>query len=189
VGPGRQVDPVGSHRAKDRVNKPDAVKGALAVFASALVLAAPAGAQDSTTVPLGARLRVRADSASVWQQGDFAGVSSDTLLLRWRHSASARRVPIASLREIELRERDARMHESNTILGFILGAGTGVLVSHLGVRRCEARHPHTEGPPCAIGYVNAPFFALIGAGVGGVIGNALPANRWRPVAIMLSPLR
>jgi len=189
MGPGRQVDPLGSHRAKDRVNKLDAMKGALVVFTSALLLAAPARAQDSTTLPLGARLRVRVNSASVWQQGDFAGVSSDTLLLRWRHSASVRRFRIASLQEIELRERDARMHDSNTILGFILGAGTGVLVLHLGVRRCEVRHPHTDGPPCAIGYVNAPFFALIGAGVGGVVGNALPANRWRPVAIMLSPLR
>jgi hypothetical protein len=161
----------------------------VALFTCALVIAAPARAQDSTTVPLGAHLRVRVDAVRPWQRGTFAGVAFDTLLLRSRRDSAVRRISLASLREIEIRERDARMRESNTILGFILGAGTGVLVLHLGVRRCEARHPHTDGPPCAIGYVNAPFFALIGAGIGGVVGNALPANRWRPVAIMLSAAR
>lgn len=165
----------------------ETVKVTLAVLASALVLTTPARAQDGTTVPLGARLRVRVDSATVWQQGTFAGVAFDTLLLRPGRDQAVKRIFMGSLREIELRERDPRLRASNTVLGFILGAGTGVLVLHLGVRRCEARHPHTDGPPCAIAYVDAPFFALIGAGVGGVVGNALPANRWRRVAIMRSP--
>jgi hypothetical protein len=65
-----------------------------------------------------------------------------------------------------------------------LGAATGVLAVHLNVRQCEILHPHSDGPPCAIGYTITPVVALSGAGIGAVIGRSWPANRWRAVAVV-----
>jgi hypothetical protein len=94
------------------------------------------------------------------------------------------RFQLSSLDEIDVRERDPRMHRSNAILGLILGGATGVLVLHLGVRECDVKNRHSDGPACGIAYVNAPFFAFAGAGIGAMVGHAWPANRWRPVTVV-----
>jgi hypothetical protein len=141
-------------------------------------------AQDSTTVPLGAQLRVRLDSVGPWQQGKFGGVVSDTLLLRARSSSPLRRFPLVSLQEIDMRERDGAKRRSNAVLGVILGVAGGALVLHLGIRRCEAHDHNSEGPPCGIAYAALPLFTIAGAGVGGIIGAAWPAHRWRQVSVI-----
>lgn len=163
-----------------------AVRRALGAVTLLALCTAPAAAQDSAGVRPGAQLRIRVASTRDWRYGDFAGIATDTLFLRDRHANVVEPFRVSLLEEIDVRRRDDEKHARNELLGLVLGAATGLLATHLEVRYCENSHPHSDGPPCAIGYTAAPFAALIGAGAGVIVARVWPANRWQPVSSIIA---
>lgn len=145
--------------------------------------AIPAGAQDSTTVAIGATVRVRLADEVEWQRGRFGGMFDDSLVLRSLRGGTSRRLSVAELGEVQLRRNDFAKRKAHAALGVLAGAAGGGIALYLSVRHCEAREHHSEGPPCAIGYAGLPLFAIVGAGVGGIVGAALPASRWEHVVL------
>lgn len=157
------------------------------VFAAALLVAfgsSDASAQDSVDLAIGARVRLRSDSAARWVYGRFGGVVADSVLLHRVRGDAPRRIAVGTLRQIDVRQLDRAGRRRNTLLGAIVGvAGTAVALD-LGIRHCERKNPNTDGPPCALGWAGLPIFALGGAVIGGFAGHAWPANRWQPVVVL-----
>ncbi len=160
------------------------VPRAVIVAALATLAASPSHAQDSVQVAIGARLRLRTDSTAAWQYGRFGGVHADSLVLRPTRSGANTQFRLTSLQEIDVRERDPAVHESNATLGVIIGVAASVALVHYEVQRCDRKDTSHDGPPCALGYTTLPFVALIGAVAGGIVGSKWPANRWRPVVVV-----
>jgi hypothetical protein len=159
------------------------------VVAGALLLAlgsSNARAQDSVEVAIGARVRLRSDSAARWMYGRFGGVAADSILLHFGRGDTPRRIAVGTVQELDVRQLDRAKRRSNTILGAILGVAGATVAVDLSVRRCERRDPHSDGPPCAVALAFVPIAAVGGAVIGGFGGHAWPAGRWQPV-VVLSP--
>lgn len=155
---------------------------------SAVLLAAlcstGARAQDSVEVRPGSRVRLRSDAAAPWQYGRFAGLAADSILLRPERGAAQRRIAIGTLQQVDVRQRDGARHTRNALVGALIGAAGTAVAFDIAMRRCERKNPHSDGPPCAIGWGIVPIYAMGAALIGGFAGRSLPANRWQPVILV-----
>jgi len=164
-----------------------AARAALLGCAAALGAARPAamGAQpaaDSAQPPVGALVRLYPAGADRWYTGRLRAATTDSLVLDPCRACERQLFARASLRGALVRHGLPGTRVHHALLGTMAGALAGVGVVALGVRRCE-RGPDAhggDGPPCGIGYVALPLVTLAGAFAGGLVGAALPVERWRP---------
>lgn len=135
--------------------------------ALALLSAAPLHAQSADTARADSVLAAECPGARVrlYLVGDsLEGVCGPLLdgRLVVRHAGAERTVPLASVREVWL-------HERQTKRGAIYGAGAGAVV--MSVAAVVLVGAFCESSNCAEDYVNVvPFGAVIGGAGGGLIG-------------------
>ena len=139
--------------------------------------------QDTASVAVGTRLRLRTDIASAWSYGTFGGLRDDSLVLLTHHGRLARPHALSTLNAVESPYVPHGARSKHAGNGAVAGALAGALLLHLVVRHCERTSHHSDGPPCSIGYVGLPFWAGAGAVAGAFIGTAWPVGRWKRVGV------
>jgi hypothetical protein len=150
-----------------------------ALLALALVLlAAPAAAQDSTPVVVGARIRLMApDLTRAWIVGrmvyaDSATVIIDPVTRRWGQPLA---LDQSSLTRLQLsRGRIGSMIQRGTLVGGLAGVAVGAY-TFWRAERVEG------GAPGA--WLVIPIFAGGGAAAGAGIGMVIPREGWTPVGL------
>ena len=138
-------------------------------------------AQDSSAVAIGVRLRVRTAPGSPWHYGVFGGVAADSLVLITPLGAADHLYYGPSLDAIDVRDQNRDVRSAHIRNGAAAGALTGAVLLLVAVRHCTATSRSTDGPPCSIGYLGLPLWALGGLVAGGGVGAAWPVRHWARV--------
>ncbi|HEV2148565.1 MAG TPA: hypothetical protein VGR37_14270 [Longimicrobiaceae bacterium] len=143
-----------------------------------LLLAAPAAAQDSAPVVVGARIRLMAPELTrTWIVGRIIFADSTTVIIdpvtrRWGRPLA---LDQASLTRLQLsRGRVGSMIHRGTIVGGLAGAALGAYTFW----RTEREEGAAPGAWLVI-----PIFAGGGAAAGAGIGMAIPREGWEPVGV------
>jgi hypothetical protein len=140
-------------------------------------------AQQADSITVGARLRLRSATDAEWQYGKLAWVARDSIELTSDDYQRSRRFALRDVGPVEVYDPNEGGRTDHALIGSLVGlvAGAGALV--LDVQHCNATSHHSEGPPCAIGYVAMPFVALGGAAVGTIVGALLPVQHWHRISV------
>ena len=155
------------------------VAAAIALFVTALHAIA---AQEIVTLSQAARIRLSPRQEATWTYGRFRTMVADSLEMEAPNDAGVQRFALADFR-LEARVYDPAARTRYMAIGLAAGATAGILVLARAVRHCEATSTSHEGPPCSLGYIATPYFALGGGFLGGVAGLIVPADRWSPIAL------
>lgn len=135
---------------------------------------AATGQTLTVTPDSGARILVWRERARNWQEGTFLRLAGDTLIVQPVRCCGLDTVPLGAVRELMLgrgRERSVSRILAGVFFGAVLGAGSGLLVTHL---ECE----RSGNELCGIGAIYwVPGLAGAGAIVGGLLG-ARKVERW-----------
>jgi hypothetical protein len=132
-----------------------------------------ATAQDMPPVAVGERVRVSTESG-VTHVGEVTSLTSGALVLQGEEGSQRSSVPMASVMRLEV----SRGQQSKAGLGYVVGAGVGVL----------GALAHCSGGNCQL-FDNdfTPALAIIyGAGgglVGALVGWSIKTDRWEGVPL------
>jgi hypothetical protein len=146
-------------------------------------------AQDSPLIPLGVRVRVR-ESAPGGQTtfGTLVGVTRDSITLSPRELNDERAFALASLSEVAV----SRGRHSRTGRGALIGLITGTVAGVAsGLILCSHEDCESSGGDFA-GLATATLGlggALVGTGLGALIGSFVRTERWENIPLGLFTLR
>jgi hypothetical protein len=157
----------------------------LTVVCLALSATLRLGAQDTASVAVGTRLRIRPTSSAPWQYGTFGGVRADSLLFTKAKPDTVLLYHVPAIDAIEIRGAIPGARHRHAGRGAAVGAVGGAALLVWGVRHCEATSRNNDGPPCALGYAGLPFAAGGGLFAGAIVGAGLPARGWKRVTVIV----
>lgn len=154
----------------------------IALFLGMFLLAplAHLAAQESLTLAPGARVRV-----SIRQQGRQTGslvaLKADTLIVKAEKRTAPSAILLSSITKLEFSKGHKRSAGKGAGLGFLIGAGVGVIAGTIAAQSYSGYDTETDW----YWYQTAPVFGggcgILGALVGGFVG--ADAERWEPVPL------
>ena len=142
----------------------------------ALLLACPGDAigQLPEWLRPGARLRLTTGAAHEPVVGTLVRFDTDSVSLRAVEGAVPVTIPFASVSRAEVVRERGTMAGAGARFGLLAGAGFGVVAA-----LTDAELGNKELGALVFGGV----FGLLGAGVGGLIGSAVPRDVWEPLPL------
>lgn len=160
------------------------------LFALGAASASAAGAQASSPVALGARVRVQTDAADAARTvtGNLTGWENDTIAVGPAGRAE-QRIPLAHVTRLDV-SRGKGVVASHVLIGAGVGMLTGTLVG--------AAVGHGACDDCFVDALTTVTGAVVGASIGlvagTIVGVAIKGERWRRVAlerpaVSVAPLR
>ncbi len=141
-----------------------------------------------TSIAPGDTVRVTAPSMDMDESvGTVAALETDTLTVQVEDRADALYVPLADVTKLEVR----RGQKSNAGKGALIGLGVGAVVGvTFGFVACAAENGGSvctndvgESSPFAFAAATGAYGAVLGTGIGALIGLAARTDRWETVPL------
>ncbi len=136
-----------------------------------------------TSIAPGDTVRVTAPSMDMDDSiGTVAALETDTLTVKVEERADALYVPLADITKLEVRHGQRSRAGKGALIGLGVGAAAGVTLAFVA---CAGKECYSDSND-ATGVVALIFGAggaLLGAGIGAIIGSSIKTDRWESVPL------